>query len=156
MSARSKKLKLAGWLLRVGGVFNILSGIVHIFLPTIGKWDTLFECVPSDYIEFLAVSSKEYLYCSNYEFIFICGGVGVLSLRFAHKLEEGNRMIAWFSIGAGIVVAYRATVQLFFFGTSINSIVAFFVILFLSIAYLFPVFILKEFDKEIENKKEVI
>lgn len=148
MFTRHHKLKLAGWLLRIGGVFNILSGIVHIFLPTVGKWDTLFECVETDFIGFLAVSSKEYLYCSNYEFVFICCGVGALSLRYARKLEEGNRMVAWFSIFCGVVVSYRAAVQFYFFGISINSIVAFFVILFLAIAYLFPVFILKEFNKE--------
>ncbi len=144
----NRKRKIAAWLVRVGGVLNIMSGLTHIFLPILGKWDTLFECVPEDYIGILAVSSKEYLYSSNYEIVFICTGAGVLSIRYARKLEEGNRMLAWLFIWVGVVFLYRASVQFYYFGTSINSIVAFVVILSLSIAYLFPLFILKEFDKE--------
>lgn len=144
----NKRRKLAGKFLKMAGVINIISGLIHVFLPTIGKWDTLFECVPSDFIGFLAISSKEYLYCSNYELVFICCGAGMFSLRYASKLAEGNRMIAWFSIWAGVVILYRAAVQFYFFGTSLYSIVAFFVILSLAAAYLFPLFILKEFNKE--------
>ena len=140
--------KLAGRLLRVGGVGNIISGLIHVFLPTVGQWDSIFQCVPADYISFLAISSKEYIYSSNYELVFICCGAGVFSLRYARKLEEGNRMLAWFSIWVGVVLLYRAAVQFYFFGTSLYSIIAFFVILSLAIAYLFPLFILKEFNEE--------
>lgn len=143
-----ERRRLAGWLLRIAGVTNIISGLIHVFLPTIGKWDELFECVPADYIGFLAISSKEYLYSSNYELVFICGGAGAFSLRYARKLEEGNRIIAWLSIWVGVVILYRAAVQFYFFGTSLYSIVAFFVILSLATAYLFPLFILKEFSED--------
>ena len=140
--------KLAGRLLRVGGVVNIISGLIHVFLPIIGQWDSIFQCVPADYISFLAISSREYIYSSNYELVFICGGAGVFSLRYARKLEEGNRILAWFSIWVGVVILYRAAVQFYFFGTSLYSIIAFFVIFSQAIAYLFPLFILKEFNEE--------
>ncbi|MBI3398323.1 MAG: hypothetical protein HY026_03705 [Deltaproteobacteria bacterium] len=144
----NNRRRLAGRLLRAAGVVNIISGLIHVFLPTIGKWDTLFQCVPPDYISFFAISSKEYLYSSNYELVFICAGAGGFSLRYASKLEDGNRIIAWLSIWIGVVILYRAVVQFYFFGTSFYSIVAFFVILSLTTAYLFPLFILKEFREE--------
>lgn len=144
----TEKTKIASKLLIVGGVVNIVSALIHVVLPTYGNWDELFANVPPDYLKLFAIRSKEYLWSSNYELVFICGGAGIMSFRYASRLRDGSRMLAWFSVWMAIVLLYRASVQFYFFGTSIYSIGAFIVILGSSAAYMYPLFYLKHFDKE--------
>ncbi len=147
-STISRKREIAYRLLLVGGVGNIISGLIHVFLPTIANWKELLKNVPEDFIPYVAVSSKNYFFSQNYELIFICVGGGILTLRYAHRLRRGDRMIAWFSIWAATIILYRAATHFFFFGVSLHTIVAFFLIMALAFVYLFPLFILKEFPPE--------
>ncbi|MCI0723268.1 MAG: hypothetical protein L0338_30545 [Acidobacteria bacterium] len=140
----SKKCKIAYRLLLVGGVANIVSGFIHIFLPTVARWKELLRNVPDDFIPYVAVSSKAYFFSQNYELVFICAGGGILTLKYAHRLLLGDRMVAWFSIWTGIIIVYRAATHFFFFGVSTQTIVAFFFIIALAFIYLFPLILLRE------------
>lgn len=140
----SSKRTWAYRLLLVGGVTNVISGLIHVVLPTLGDWKEILRDAPDRFVPVIAVNSKAYFYSQNYELIFICAGGGILTLRFAKRLLQGDRMIAWFSLWAGIIVLYRAATHFFFFGVSTQTILAFFPIVGLALMYLFPVLLLKE------------
>lgn len=139
-----KKVRVAYILILIGGVGNILSGMIHVFLPQLGHWKEILRDAPDHFVPVIAVSSKAYFYSQNYEIIFVCIGGGILSLVFAKRLLLGDLMVAWFSIWCGIVLLYRATTHFFFFGVSLQTIIAFFGIITLSLIYLFPVLLLKD------------
>jgi hypothetical protein len=140
----SSKRKWAYRLLLVGGVTNVISGLIHVVLPAIGDWKVILRDAPDKFVPVIAVSSKAYFYSQNYELIFICTGGGILTLCFAKRLLQGDRMIAWFSLWASIIVLYRAATHFIFFGVSTQTILAFFPIIGLALIYLFPILLLKE------------
>lgn len=143
-SSVTKKVRIAYILILIGGVGNILSGMIHVFLPQLGNWKEILKDAPDKFVPVIAVSSKAYFYSQNYEIIFVCIGGGILSLVFAKRLLRGDIMVAWFSIWCGIVLLYRATTHFFFFGVSLQTIIAFVGVISMSLMYLFPVLLLKD------------
>lgn len=143
-SSITKKVRIAYILILIGGVGNIFSGMIHVFLPQLGNWKDILKDAPDKFVPVIAVNSKAYFYSQNYEIIFVCVGGGILSLVFAKRLLRGDLMVAWFSIWCGIVLLYRATTHFFFFGVSLQTIFAFVVIISMSLMYLFPVLLLKD------------
>ena len=152
-SSITKKVRIAYILILIGGVGNILSGMIHVFLPQLGNWKEILKDAPDKFVPVIAVSSKAYFYSQNYEIIFVCVGGGILSLVFAKRLLRGDIMVAWFSIWCGIVLLYRATTHFFFFGVSLQTIIAFVGVISMSLMYLFPVLLLKDL-KAIAAKTE--
>ena len=140
----SRRVRAAYVLLLIGGVGNIVSGLIHVFLPTLGRWKEILKDAPDTFVPVIAVSSKAYFYSQNYEIIFVCCGGGLLTLAFAKRLLVGDRMAAWFSIWCGVVLLYRASTHFFFFGVSVQTVIAFFGIAGMSAMYLYPALLFKE------------
>jgi hypothetical protein len=149
----TKKMRVAYILILIGGVGNIASGLIHVFLPQLGNWKEILRDAPDKFVPIIAVSSKAYFYSQNYEIIFVCCGGGILSLIYAKRLLQGDTMVAWFSIWCGITLLYRATTHFFFFGVSLQTIIAFMGILSMSLMYLFPVLVLKEMKAVAESPR---
>jgi hypothetical protein len=149
----TKKMRVAYILILIGGVGNIASGLIHVVLPQLGNWKEILRDAPDKFVPVIAVSSKAYFYSQNYEIIFVCVGGGILSLVYAKRLLLGDTMVAWFSIWCGITLLYRATTHFFFFGVSLQTIIAFMGIISMSLMYLFPLLLLKEMKAVAESQR---